>query len=77
MATKTISITEEAYERLKMRKEKNESFTDVINKVTGKRSLLELAGILNDDEANELRKHIQKIRAASRERLDKVREKLR
>jgi len=77
MPTRTISITEEAYERLKMRKEKNESFTDVINKVTGKRSLLELAGILNDDEANELRKHIQKIRAASRERLDKVREKLR
>ena len=54
MATKTISITEEAYERLKTRKEKNESFTDVINRVTGKRSIMELAGILSKEEGEKL-----------------------
>jgi len=77
MATKTISITEEAYERLRMRKEKNESFTDVINRVTGKRSLLELAGILGEEEADKLEKHIKERRAASRKRADKIREMLR
>jgi len=77
MPTRTISITEEAYERLKVRKEKNESFTDVINRVTGKRSLLELAGILSEEEADKLEKHIKERRAASRKRADKIREMLR
>lgn len=76
MATKTISITEEAYERLKVEKKENESFTDVINRVTGRRSLLELAGILNDNEADELRKHIKDMRLASRKRMERIRESL-
>ena len=76
MATKTISITEEAYERLKMRKENNESFTDVINKITGRRSLLELAGILSNEDADNLEKHIKERRAASRRRSDRIREML-
>jgi len=77
MATKTISITEEAYERLKAKKEKNESFTDVINRVTGRRSLLELAGILNEEEGEKLEKHIKERRKAMRERIDSTRESLR
>ena len=77
MATKTISITEEAYERLSVMKEKNESFTDVINKITGKRSLLELAGILSEEEADKLEKHIKERRLASRQRVNKIREMLR
>lgn len=77
MPTRTISITEEAYERLKVRKEKNESFSDVINKVTGRRSLLELAGILSEEEADKLEKHIKERRLASRRRVNKIREMLR
>ena len=76
MATKTISITEEAYERLKMRKENNESFTDVINKITGKRNIMELAGILSNNEAEQMKKHIQGIRERSRERMERIREQL-
>lgn len=74
MATKTISITEEAYERLKMQKEKNESFTDVINRVTGKRSIMEFAGILTEEEGQKLEAYIKERRKASRERSNMIRE---
>ena len=76
MATKTISITEEAYERLKMRKEPKESFTDAINRITGKRNILEFAGILTDKDAEQMKAHIKKRRQASRERLNKIRDAL-
>ncbi len=76
MPTRTISITEEAYERLKMQKEKNESFTDVINRITGRRSIMELAGILSKGQAEKLEKHIRERRNASREHADELRERL-
>ena len=76
MPTRTISITEEAYERLKIRKEKNESFTDVINRMTGKRSIMELAGILSKEEGEKLEKYIKDRRKASREYSDRIRESL-
>jgi len=76
MPTRTISITEEAYERLKSKKEKNESFTDVINRVTGKISIMELAGILSREEGEKLEKYIKERRKASREHSDKIRESL-
>ena len=76
MATKTISITEEAYQRLKMKKEQNESFTDVINRITGRRSLLELAGILSNKEADKMEQVIKKSREASIKRMNKIIEKL-
>ena len=76
MATKTISITEEAYERLRTRKEKNDSFSDVINKLAGKKSIMELAGILSVEEAEKMKKHIKDMRARSRERMDRIIEKL-
>ena len=55
MSAKTISLDEKAYELLKKRKEKGESFSDVIKKLTKEKSLLEIAGIWEDEE---LRKNI-------------------
>ncbi|HIJ97599.1 TPA: antitoxin VapB family protein [archaeon] len=72
MATKTLSITEEAYERLSARKEPLESFSDVIIKITGRASLAELAGVLSRKEAAELRANIAARRKALRERLRKT-----
>ena len=76
MATKTISITEEAYERLRMKKEKNESFTDVINRIAGKRDIMEFAGILTDEDAKKMKEHIRIMRQSSTERIGRIRELL-
>jgi len=46
MATKTISISKEAYDRLKVRKGPDESFSDVIMKLTERKTLSEFAGML-------------------------------
>lgn len=69
LATRTISITDEAYQRLKAKKETKESFTDVINRLTRKRSLMELVGIFSDQEIKILEKSIAKSRKRSRSRM--------
>lgn len=62
MATKTISITEEAYERLRFKKDERESFSDVINRITNKRLLSDFFGVLSKDEADLLEKTIERSR---------------
>lgn len=76
MATKTLTITEDAYERLASLKTEDESFSEVINRVTGKVSLLSIAGILTEDEADALEKRIKEIRKRSRSRMKRIREEL-
>jgi predicted CopG family antitoxin len=56
------SLSEEAYERLAAHKRADETFSDVVLRLAGERSLLELAGILDDDEAEELREAVAERR---------------
>ncbi|MDG6996735.1 MAG: antitoxin VapB family protein [Nitrososphaerota archaeon] len=70
MGTKTISISDEAYSRLAARKRTNESFTDVINRLTERKSILELAGVLTSSEAKEIRANIRKLRKEKAKRLE-------
>jgi predicted CopG family antitoxin len=65
MGTKNISISEEAYERLSALKKPNESFTEVINRLTERRSILELAGVLTEREGRELSETMSKLRGRS------------
>lgn len=76
MSTKTISITEEAYSRLASKKEKNESFSNVINRLTNKVSLLELTGILTEEEANKLERNIKISRKYSKIKLENIKREL-
>lgn len=59
MGTKTISVTEAAYESLAERKRPGESFTDVILRLTRRRSLAELADVVSDDEAEALAEAVE------------------
>ena len=69
MGTKNISISEEAYERLAALKKPNESFTEVVNRLTKKRSILELVGTLTEKEGEEIRRNIKELREASSKRV--------
>lgn len=60
MGTKTISIKDEAYERLRRLKREGESFTDLVNRLTKKRSLLELPDLLDKEKAEDLRDAIKR-----------------
>lgn len=77
MATKTLTITEDAYERLAQHKRDYESFSDVIVKYFPKHSLMEIAGILSHEQAERLRKHVAESRKRSRERMRRIALRLR
>ena len=55
LATKTISLTEAAYARLQALKREGESFSNVVDRLTGKFALLELVGILDETAPGRLR----------------------
>lgn len=59
MGSKTISITEEAYHRLRARKHRGESFTDVILRLTERRPLSEFAGILDEETGRALAEAVE------------------
>ncbi len=62
MAVKTITITEEAYRKLVRERRSGESFTDVINRVLGGTSALDLVGILSDVPLDRVRREIDRLR---------------
>jgi len=76
MAVKTITITEDAYTQLAVLKESGESFSDVVRRITGKSSLLELAGILSEKEAFELESAVRKTRKGMERNIREVAKKL-
>lgn len=68
MATKNISITEEAYERLAGLKKDNESFSEIIITITHGRKLGDFFGILSNSSADKIEKNIAELRAKHRKR---------
>lgn len=69
MGSKTISVSDEAYARLKALKRPNESFSDTINRLTGRKRLSEIAGVLDDEDIEVIERAVASIRTRSRERL--------
>ena len=75
MATKTISLDEEAYERLRARKQEGESFSDVVKRLAGERSWSDVAGIWASS-TDEIEATIEEGRDRSRRRADRIAEDL-
>ena len=76
MGTKTVSLADDAYERLKAHKREGESFSDVVRRLTDTVDLEEYYGVLSDEKAKELeeavrerRKRFDEERAERREEL--------
>jgi predicted CopG family antitoxin len=63
VGSRTISVTEDAYERLRRMKKPGESFSDVIRRITRGRSLLELATIMPPEGARKVAEAIERARA--------------
>jgi predicted CopG family antitoxin len=76
MGTKNIAISDEAYQRLKALKKPGESFTEVIERMTRSRGVLELAGTLSGGQAAQVKERIREIREGSSRRLQRTVEKV-
>ena len=75
--SKSIRLSEDAYERLAAHKRADETFSDVVLRLAGERSLSELAGILSDEEAESLRDSIEERRKRRRDDLEETARELR
>lgn len=73
---RNVRLTEDAYQRLKSRKQTGESFSDTVERIAGERSLLDLAGILSDAEAEEMREAIREQDDRSRDELDRLADRM-
>ena len=76
MGTKNIAISDEAYQRLKALKKPGESFTEVIERMTRSRGVLELSGILSKQEASRLAEMVKESRKSSSRHLRRTIESL-
>jgi predicted CopG family antitoxin len=74
--SKSIRLSEDAYERLAAHKREDETFSDVVLRLAGERSLMEIAGILSDDEADAMRAAVEERRARRSDDLETVADEL-
>ncbi|WP_460923193.1 antitoxin VapB family protein [Salinarchaeum chitinilyticum] len=70
--SKSIRLSEDAYERLAAHKREDETFSDVVLRLAGERSLLELRGLLDDEEADALRDAVEERRKRRTGELDAI-----
>lgn len=70
--SKSIQLSKEAYERLAAHKREGETFSEVVLRLAGERSLLELTGILSDDEVEAVRRAVDERRRRHRDKLEEI-----
>ncbi|WP_135828167.1 antitoxin VapB family protein [Halorussus halobius] len=72
MGTKTISLADDAYERLKAEKKEDESFSDVVRRITDGAELGDFYGVLSEETAEELEDAVAERRSERIDGLDVV-----
>ncbi|WP_227259987.1 antitoxin VapB family protein [Salarchaeum japonicum] len=75
--SKSIRLSEEAYERLAAHKRGDETFSEVVLRLAGERSLLDIAGVLSDEEADALRDAVEDRRTRRADDLEETAEHVR
>lgn len=70
-----VRLSKPAYRKLAARKQEGESLSDVVDRLAEERSLLDLTGMLTDDEATTVRDAIQE-EEVSRSRLDRLTDRM-
>lgn len=75
--SKSIRLSEEAYERLAAHKREDETFSEVVLRLAGERSLLDLAGILSEEEADALREAVNERRERRAAELEEIADEMR
>jgi predicted CopG family antitoxin len=75
--SRSIRLSEEAYERLAAHKREDETVSDVVLRLAGERSLLDLAGVLSEEQAVALEAAIEERRERRKEDLDSIANELR
>jgi predicted CopG family antitoxin len=73
MGFRTVSLADDAYERLAAMRRPGESFSDVVRRLTRGRSLTELGGLLSKAEGEAL---AEALAQAKKERLERKRRRL-
>jgi predicted CopG family antitoxin len=61
MGTKSVRLDERVYELVESHKREDETFSEAIERLIGGPSLLELAGILSDAEAERFREAVDDV----------------
>ena len=66
MASRTVSLEDSAYQRLKAEKQPGESFSEVLNRILGgpRPSFTDLAGLMSNRDAERVRVAIREMRNA-------------
>lgn len=72
MGSRTIAISDEVYGRLKALKAPEESFSQLLDRLSGRPSLMELAGALSKDQVAVVRQAVAEGRARSRARRERT-----
>jgi len=76
MGTKNIAISDETYQRLKSLKKQGESFTELLERMTKQKGILELAGVLTPQEGRSVRETVERMRKDSSDRILRVAKRL-
>lgn len=74
--SKSIRLSNEAYERLKARKREDETFSEIVLRLAGERSLSELAGVLSDEQADSVEDAIEERRERRRGELESIADRI-
>ena len=72
MGTRTLVVSDEVYGKLRALKRPNETFSQLLDRLSGRPSLTGLAGILTREQAAVVERSVEEGRARSRARRDRL-----